>query len=1071
MAGVIRTYPHIIRTAVLLLSLFYMHPCRGQLHKVIDYSKSSGIPQPYVYSLVQDHLGYLWIGTGEGLSHFDGNSFEVFTDADSLCDNFILTSHINELGSWFGHMNGGVTLYNGIEFTKVVKGDQGTGSITDIETRDNTTWVATQSGGIWRVDGDKDAVLYQDTVRALSIFSFEMLTSTEILVGTIDGVYLYALEPEYGGLRLISPMDGLPETKIQDMVLSRDKETLYILTMDEGIYLYNTSTFTMKAEPLGLDMAAQIDGPQQVFEDAEGNLWIPTFGSGLYKLVRDKAGAFSSWINFSERSGLPGDNVKFVMQDREQNIWLGMFGTGLVRLVDEAYTYYFLDEPDIDNNFHAVYVNQQEAWFGTETGVIHLDRATGDVMQLSGPEYGLPAERVTAIVGSPEGELWIGTRRSGIYHWDPGQMRFDPVFISPGNLENNINAIKLKEDILWIATRKGVCKLNTSSGQIDWFTIRNGIPYNVVNDLFIDGSGRIWLSTLSTSPVYIEQNSVWRMAAPELEAPLNISCTWLDQEGSAWVGTRGNGLWKFTGDSVVNFTQEDGLISDNCLSLMLEDSLYLWISHRDGLSKIRLKDAHIKGIKEEVGIEQSMEFNANASFREASGVLWFGSSKGILSYQPALRRKEAHAPALSIISVSVNGEEREPGKGLKLRPGRYDLGIEYVGVYFINPEEVTFQYKMEGLINDWSTPLKTHNVLFSQLPDGRYSFQLRSRNSEGIFNEEPVTYSIIIAKPLLKKWWFYVLIFIGLLSILSAYVKRREYKLRMEKNSLEKAVRVRTEEVVSQKQEIEAQHDAIKLQNEKIRAFNTSITDSITYARRIQRAVFPPEQRLHSFFSESFVLNQPKDIVSGDFYWLARKNGKLVVTVSDCTGHGVPGAFMSMLGITLLNDLVNNRDILEADALLNMLKNEIIQALRQKGKADSANDGMDMALCVFDPEKSILQYSGAFNPLALVRDQEIQMIKADPMPVGIGAITGREFTRHEMEIRKGDVIYLYSDGFEDQFGGEKDKKFSRKRFRELLLEIHGLNMPEQKRTLKRSLEDWMNGGEQVDDITVMGIRF
>ena len=130
-----------------------------------------------------------------------------------------------------------------------------------------------------------------------------------------------------------------------------------------------------------------------------------------------------------------------------------------------------------------------------------------------------------------------------------------------------------------------------------------------------------------------------------------------------------------------------------------------------------------------------------------------------------------------------------------------------------------------------------------------------------------------------------------------------------------------------------------------------------------------------------------------------------------------------------------------------------------------------MALCVYDPEQSTLEYSGGFMPLVLVRDKELQMIKADPMPIGIGAITGKEFTRHEMKIRSGDVIYLYSDGFEDQFGGEKDKKFSRKRFKELLLEIHGLNMPEQKRTLESSLEDWMNGREQVDDVTVLSIKF
>ncbi len=1071
MEGKIRTYSNILRTAVLLLSLFYLLPCRGQLHKVIDYGESSGLPQPYVYSLVQDHTGHLWIGTGEGLSRFDGNSFEVFTDADSLCDNFILTSHLNDLGTWFGHMNGGVSLYDGIGFTKVVPGDQGTGSVTEFSTRDQSTWISTQSGGIWRIDPDQAPVLYQDTLHPASIFTFEMLSSTEILVGSFDGVYLYSLEHESRKLRLISPMEGLPETKIQDMLLSGNKKTLYILTADEGIYRYNTSGHTLKAEALDMGPVAGIEGPQQLYEDTEGNLWIPTFGSGLYKLVRNEAGAFSSSINFSEASGLPGNNVKFVMQDREENMWLGMFGTGLVRMVDEAFTYFFLDDPYLDNDFHALYVNQGLAWFGNETGLIRLDRSSGDYQQFSGPEFGLPAERVTAIAGSPEGELWIGTRGSGIYRWNPVQNRFSPVFISPGSLENKINALKLKDGVLWVATGKGICKLNTSSEELKWFTIRNGIPYNVVNDLYIDESGGVWLSTLSTSPSYIKNDSVFRMDAPELDAPLNTSCTWVDQEGHAWVGTSGSGLWKFTGDSVMNFTKEDGLVSDYCQSLISDDSQQLWISHREGLSRIRLEDAFIKRIQEEAGIEQSMGFNPRASYREESGTLWFGSSSGILSYQPSRKRKSTPAPALSITSISVDGEKLNPRNELKLRPGRYDLGIEYVGVYFRNPAEVTYQYKMEGLSNNWSEALKNPYVLYSQLPDGKYTFMLRSINSDGVFNEDPLKYSIIIAKPIWKHWWFYVLITIGLFSLASAYIKRREYQLRLEQQSLKKAVEARTAEVVQQKHEIEAQHDAIKLQNEEIQRFNTSITDSITYARRIQRAVFPPEQRLHQLFPDSFIFNRPKDIVSGDFFWLAQKNGKLVVTVSDCTGHGVPGAFMSMLGITLLNDLVNTRGILEADSLLNNLKNEIIQALRQKGSVDTANDGMDMALCVYDPERSLLQYAGGFNPLVLIRDQEFQMIKADPMPIGIGAITGKEFTPHELEIRKGDVIYLYTDGFEDQFGGEKDKKFSRRRFRELLIEIHELNMPEQKQKLQRSLDDWMKGHGQVDDITVMGIRF
>jgi serine phosphatase RsbU (regulator of sigma subunit) len=178
-----------------------------------------------------------------------------------------------------------------------------------------------------------------------------------------------------------------------------------------------------------------------------------------------------------------------------------------------------------------------------------------------------------------------------------------------------------------------------------------------------------------------------------------------------------------------------------------------------------------------------------------------------------------------------------------------------------------------------------------------------------------------------------------------------------------------------------------------------------------------------------------------------------------------------MLGITLLNEIVNNQQCVEADEILNRLKNEIIRALRQKEGSDSASDGMDMALCVFDPSSLKLQYAGGFNPLVLIRDGELKRYQADPMPVGIGALSGRDFTRHELVIQKGDMIYLYSDGYEDQFGGEKDSKFSRKRFRELLMEIHTLPVDDQKVRMEERLDEWMDGYEQIDDIMILGIRF
>jgi len=1036
----------------------------------MEYDEISGLPQPYVYSLVQGPTGHLWIGTGEGLGRFDGKSFDAFTVSDSLCDNFVVTSHTNENGVWFGHMNGGVSLYDGYTFQKMVNGDQGTGTVTDIKTQGNTTWVSTQSGGFWRIDADQEAKLYQDSLQELFVFAFELLSSTECLVGSLDGVYLYSMDQEAQRLRMVSPLEGLPETKIQDMALSQDKETLYILTLDEGIYLFNTRDLSMKAEALGLDLEAEIEGPQQIFEDSDRNLWIPTFGSGLYKLIRNENGDFTSWLNFNESSGLPGDNVKYVMEDREQNIWLGMFGTGLVRLVDESFTYYYLEGSIQDNSIHSMYVNSDFAWMGTENGVIRLDRQSGTIEEYSGSEFGLPPDRVTAISGSAGDELWVGTRGKGVFRWDAGSERFSSLTISQGVLENYINALEWQNDTLWIATGKGVCKLNTTNMKADWFTISSGIPHNSVNRLWIDSTGRVWLSTISSSLCYIKDNKVERIDLPGLESSINISGICVDSEGFASVGTSGSGVWIFDGDSLLNLTSEDGLVSDYCLSVMSDESGKVWISHRHGLSRISLDEGRIKNFKEDVGIE-NMEFNLNASYKEPSGVLWFGSSNGILSYNPAMQKDEAPAPALSLTGISVNGEEEDLRSDLRLASGRYDLRIEYMGINMKNPAGVSYSYQMEGLGDDWSAPLQDSYVLFNKLPDGKYTFRLRSMNSEGVVNQVPLSFNILIEKPIWKRWWFYILDVVVLLALIAAYIQRREQQLRLQTMKLEQAVQARTEEVVMQKKEIEEQHDAIKEQNERIRLINTNMTDSITYARRIQRAVFPPEEHLGRLFRESFVMNRPKDIVSGDFFWMANKKGKKVISVADCTGHGVPGAFMSMLGITLLNDLVNTRNILEPDTILNLLKNEIIRALRQKGKSDEATDGMDMALCVYDTAEAKLQYAGGFNPLVLVRDGEITRIKADPMPIGIGAITGREFTRHELEVRKGDVIYLYSDGYEDQFGGEKNKKFSRKRFRELLLNIHTLTMPEQKRTLESTLDEWMEGVEQIDDITVLGIRF
>jgi serine phosphatase RsbU (regulator of sigma subunit)/CHASE3 domain sensor protein len=281
---------------------------------------------------------------------------------------------------------------------------------------------------------------------------------------------------------------------------------------------------------------------------------------------------------------------------------------------------------------------------------------------------------------------------------------------------------------------------------------------------------------------------------------------------------------------------------------------------------------------------------------------------------------------------------------------------------------------------------------------------------------------------------------------------------------LEQKVEERTAEVVQQKQEIE-------MQKIKMEILFNHVTDSIKYAKRIQEAILPPDHLFRSLLPESFVYYRPKDIVSGDFYWLEKINNKVFFAAVDCTGHGVPGAFMSIVGHNQLKQVMSRITEYKPSVVLDELSKGVSESLHQHYDGSTAKDGMDLSLCAYDIEKQELQFSGAFNPLYLVRDGDLQEVKANKFPIGI--FLGREarnFTNHKISMQKGDVIYIFSDGYADQFGGPKGKKFMANQFRNLLLQIHKLPMDKQKEELDRTLEEWKGSEEQVDDILVIGVK-
>jgi serine phosphatase RsbU (regulator of sigma subunit) len=259
--------------------------------------------------------------------------------------------------------------------------------------------------------------------------------------------------------------------------------------------------------------------------------------------------------------------------------------------------------------------------------------------------------------------------------------------------------------------------------------------------------------------------------------------------------------------------------------------------------------------------------------------------------------------------------------------------------------------------------------------------------------------------------------------------------------------------------------------NKIIEEKNKDIVDSINYAKRIQGAILPEEALLTRLLPEHFLYFQPKDIVSGDFYWVAEKNNTVLLAAADCTGHGVPGAFMSMIGNAFLNEVVNEKGIVAPAEILNKLREMIIGALKQ-GEGSDSKDGMDITLVSLSKsgEETHVKFAGANNPIWIIQSGNLREIKGDKQPVGVSSGLVKGFTEHSFSLTKGDQLYLFSDGFADQFGGKDGKKFRSKNMQDLVMSVHDQSMLVQKRTLAEKMDQWKSELEQVDDMLVIGLR-
>jgi len=262
----------------------------------------------------------------------------------------------------------------------------------------------------------------------------------------------------------------------------------------------------------------------------------------------------------------------------------------------------------------------------------------------------------------------------------------------------------------------------------------------------------------------------------------------------------------------------------------------------------------------------------------------------------------------------------------------------------------------------------------------------------------------------------------------------------------------------------------LKAQKEIIEEKNKDITDSINYAKRLQTAILPPKDFVKSVLPEHFIIYQPKDIVSGDFYWVSHHESKIMIAAIDCTGHGVPGALLSIVGHNAINQTVNESGILQPSKVLDSM-NTLIKKVLHQDKGSDIRDGMDMALCTFDKTTNTLEYAGANNPVFILSDGKLNIIKGSKLTVGSMEEEKVEPpVNHSIQLKKGDCFYIFSDGYVDQFGGKDNKKFKTSKFQELLISINNQSMPEQEKSISKAFKDWKGNNEQVDDVLIIGIR-
>jgi len=823
-------------------------------------SLKEGLSQSGVACILQDNLGYLWFGTGDGLNRYNGYGFEVFLhspeDHKSLSDNSITSLYEDRMGVlWVGTFSGGLNKFDREtqEFFHWMHDPETTNSLSHnritaiCEDHNGGLWVGTNGGlnkfdrdtqefFLWMHDPENPKSLSHDRITVIHEDQFGTLW-----IGTQNGLNNY--DSEKNEFHRWENEPGEAGSLSHNAILSIQEDrsgVLWIGTNGGGLNQYDREKKVFKhwINETGNPASINHDEVRSICEDHLGNLWIGTFGGGLNQFDRKK-GEFLSWKNNPEdRNSLSSDQIMSIYEDRSGILWIGAYAGGINRFDREKskFTHWAHksgERESLSHNYvYAIYKDHLGIlWIGTEGG--GLNRVTTGNDSESPPRFfhyrnkpddptSLSNNNVLSLGEDQSGTLWIGTA-NGLNRFDRRNEKFSHWTNQTGDsysISNNI-VLSIFEDSaenLWIGTRGGLNKFEHEDETFSHWTHDptnpHSISHNVVVTIFEDGAGALWIGTGGGGLNKFDQEkgtfTHWKNQPGNTSSLSNneILSIYEDRSGSLWIGTIGGGLNKFNRkeQTFTRYRENDGLPNDVIYSILEDVRGNLWLSTNKGISKFNLETEIFRNYDHLDGL-QINEFNQGAYFN-GNNRLYFGGLNGLVSFAPESIRENQNIPPILITTFKVVDriEKNDISGTEKFKLSYKDkyYTFEFAALDYRNPVKNQYAYILEGIDKDWVYSGTRRFATYTNLPHGNYTFHVKGSNSDGLWNEKGVSLQITISPPFWQSWWFRIVAPISLLALAFLGHKLRLRNAEANKRKLEHTVRQRTMELEEKNRQLSA---------------------------------------------------------------------------------------------------------------------------------------------------------------------------------------------------------------------------------------------------------------------------